>query len=425
MVSGRYVNAAARLDCRRAVALGFRGAAARPGAQTVRVLYLTHRLPYAADRGDRIRNRHVLEEIARHAEVDLVSLVHDEGEEQQAASLLGLAQTVATARVSRLRRYGRAVLTLPSSRPLTHALLDAPGLSAVLARVVAEHRPDVVLTSSSGMAPLAMHPPLHGIPHVLDMVDVDSEKWRALGRDGPRALRWVFASEGRRLSAFEAAAAREARAVLVINERERDALLRIEPQAPVRVVPNGVSVETFKPPGPPASAPTVNFCGVMNYTPNEQGATWFAREVWPRIRAAHAGARLSLVGSGPTEPVRRLAEDPTITVTGRVPDVRPYLWESAVSVAPLFVARGTQNKVLEAIAAGLPCVITPEVRDGLPAQARAACRVAASAAEFGDAVLQLLALQPDQRRALAGTAAVEQLTWERQLQPLRGILAGD
>jgi sugar transferase (PEP-CTERM/EpsH1 system associated) len=388
----------------------------------LRVLYLTHRLPYVADRGDRIRARHVLENLAGYADVDLVSLVHDEAERMHAGSLLGLAHTVETARVSRLRGYARAMLSLATSRPLTHALLDAPEFEPAIRRVVAANRPDVVLTSSSGMAPFALGDALRDVPHVLDMVDVDSEKWRALGRQARPPLRWVYATEGRRLSAFEAAISRQTRAVLVINERERDALLRLAPQAPVHVVPVGVAVETFTPPGEPAAAPVINFCGVMNYAPNEQGMVWFSRDVWPQIRTRHPGAQLSIVGSSPTEIVRGLAADPTITVTGRVADVRPYLWASAVSVAPLFVARGTQNKVLEAIAAGLPCVVTPEVHAGLPAEARAACVVASSAEAFTDAVVRLLTLRPDERRAMAHAAELDALTWSRQLQPLQDIL---
>jgi sugar transferase (PEP-CTERM/EpsH1 system associated) len=391
----------------------------------LRVLYLTHRLPYAADRGDRIRSRHMLEDLAGYADVDLVSLVHDDAERMQAGSLLGLARTVDTALVSRVRGYAQALLSLATSRPLTHALLDAPGIEAAIRRVVAAHRPDVVLTSSSGMAPLALTEPLRDVPHVLDMVDVDSEKWRALGQQARPPRCWVYAAEGRRLSAFEARIARQARAVLVINERERDTLLRLAPHAPVHVVPVGVEVARFDPPGEPAAAPIVNFCGVMNYAPNAQGMVWFAQRVWPQVLSRLPGARLSIVGSSPTEAVRGLAADATITVTGRVPDVRPYLWAAAVSVAPLFVARGTQNKVLEAIAAGLPCVVTPEVHAGLPPEARAASVVADSAEAFTDAVVRLLALEPAARRAIARAAQLDALTWSKQLQPLRAIMRGD
>jgi glycosyltransferase involved in cell wall biosynthesis len=132
---------------------------------------------------------------------------------------------------------------------------------------------------------------------------------------------------------------------------------------------------------------------------------------------------LSLVGSDPTPAVRALtAADSTIEVTGTVPDVRPYLWRAAVAVAPLLTARGVQNKVLEAIAAGLPCVVTPAVLDGLPEEVIPACMVARDAEQFAAAVVDLLGREPAERRAIAEGANVRALSWDERLAPLLGIL---
>jgi glycosyltransferase involved in cell wall biosynthesis len=142
------------------------------------------------------------------------------------------------------------------------------------------------------------------------------------------------------------------------------------------------------------------------------------------ILARYPSARLCLVGANPTTAVRRLAEsDPTIEVTGAVPDVRPFLWRSAVAVAPLLVARGVQNKVLEAVAAGLPCVVTPAVYEGLPAAVLPGCVVGADAARFAEALIDLLDQPPDERRAIAARAHLQPLTWASQLAPLPSILA--
>jgi polysaccharide biosynthesis protein PslH len=132
---------------------------------------------------------------------------------------------------------------------------------------------------------------------------------------------------------------------------------------------------------------------------------------------------LSLVGSDPTAAVRALsAADSTIEVTGTVPDIRPYLWRSAVAVAPLLNARGVQNKVLEAIAAGLPCVVTPAVLEGLPEEVIPACMLARDAEQFAAAVVGLLGREPAGRRAIAERANVPALSWDVQLAPLLGIL---
>jgi sugar transferase (PEP-CTERM/EpsH1 system associated) len=387
----------------------------------VRILFLTHRLPYAANRGDRIRTLNVLRELAQFSDVDLVSLVHDAAEARHAADLQGLACSVTVAAVPRIRNALRAVATLRSSRPLTHALLQAPTLRLRLQDALERARPDVVVTSGSGIAGVAADA-LAGIPHVLDMVDVDSEKWRALGAVSPVPMRWLYAAEASRMATFEATAAARAQAVLVVTERERAALHRLAPGAPIHVVPNGIQIDEFTPTAGPAAYPIVTFCGVMSYPPNAQAVKWFATQVWPLVRSRIAGARFQIVGSDPGRAVRALGRDHTISVTGAVSDVRPYLWRSAVSVAPLRVARGVQNKVLEAVAAGLPCVVSPVVGDGLPAEVLPACRIADSPAAFASAVTDLLSLPPEARRATAAAAALDDLSWSTRLRPLRAII---
>jgi sugar transferase (PEP-CTERM/EpsH1 system associated) len=389
----------------------------------VRVLFLTHRLPYAANRGDRIRALYILRQLVGHADVDLVSLVHSDDEARHAGDLQDLAATVTVARVPRLKNYARGAAALVTGRPLTHALLDAPSIGDACRRLVAAHPPDVVLAYCSSMARFALEPPLDRFPFVLDMVDVDSEKWRTLGRTAAVPKCWIYAAEARTLSDFEARAARRAQAVLVVNERERDLLVGLEPAANVHVLPIGVALDELRPTGPPATGQGVVFCGVMNYRLNEEGALWFARTVWPMVRMRCPDARLSLVGSDPTPAIRSLpAADRTIEVTGTVPDVRPYLWRSAVAVAPLLSARGVQNKVLEAVAAGLPCVVTRTVHDGLPAEVTPACRLAQDPEQFAAAVVDLLGREPAGRRAIAERANVRALSWGERLAPLLGIL---
>ena len=389
----------------------------------MRVLFLTHRLPYAPNRGDRIRAFHLLPHLAGVASVDLVSLVHDDAEEAHAGDLKGVVSSVATARVSRLRAVPGVAAALATRIPLTHALLDSPSIARTIARVVADRPPDVVLAYCSGMARFALEPPLRGIPLVLDLVDVDSMKWADLSRKEHAPLRWIYHREAACLRRFEANAVRTARTTLVVNSREREAVTAIVPDARVRVVGNGIDTAAFAPPEQPWSAPTVTFCGVMNYRPNEEGALWLAREIWPLVRDKYVGAELVLVGSSPTAAVTELAvRDPTVVVTGTVDDVRPYLWRSAVGVAPLLVARGLQNKVIEAIAAGLPCVVTPAVYAGLPEDIKPGCAVGNDVAGFAAAIDHLLAMPAAARRALAAKADLRSLTWSEQLEPLGSIL---
>ena len=389
----------------------------------MRVLMLTHRLPYAPNRGDRLRAYHILRTLSQVAEVDLVSLVHDRDEASHASDLRGLARRVVTLPVSRVRNLVRSVPALATTRPLTHILLDAPGAQRAIETLVGERTPDVVLAYCSGMARFAVEPPLSHLPLVIDMVDVDSEKWRHLATISRSPLRWIYEREAVTLGRFEARAARHAGITLVVNGRERDALSALAPDACVRELPNGVDVSGLRPQDPPADGARVVFSGVMDYAPNVRGALWFARRVWPMVRQTRPDAELLLVGSNPVADIRALsAADPSIRVTGTVADVREFLWQASVAIAPLFTARGVQNKVLEAVAAGLPCVATQVVAAGLPREVTPACWIADSPVAFADAVLALLARTPAERRQLAGRAAIEGLDWTLRLTQIPALL---
>jgi glycosyltransferase involved in cell wall biosynthesis len=256
------------------------------------------------------------------------------------------------------------------------------------------------------------------------MIDADSAKWSALANINRPPLRQIYRREARLLGAFEAAAMRRAFATLVVNEKERSALQVLAPERPIVVMENGVDLRSFMPADAPSPSASVVFCGVMNYAPNAQGAVWLAREVWPRVRRHRPDAELLLIGASPSAEVLALAsESAGIVVTGTVPDVRPYLWRAAVAAAPLQVARGIQNKVLEAVAAGLPCVVTREVADGLPAEVAPACPVAGNAEEFASALLEMLRRTPAERRAAATGADLRSLQWSTRLEPLVPLLA--
>ena len=389
----------------------------------MRVLVLTHRLPYAPNRGDRLRVYHMLQHLRTRAAVELVSLVHDADEAAHVDDVRAFVPHVTALRVPRWRTRVNAVAALAAHRPLTHALLDAPGITAALHAIVRDRRPDVVFAYCSGMARFALQPPLANLPLVLDFVDVDSQKWRDLGAKGRAPRSWIYQREASILGAFEAQAAEHAVTSLVVNSREAQLARALAPAANVRVIGNGVDLERLRPVGPPATEPRVIFCGVMNYAPNEEGMTWFVRHVWPVVRAERPDATLAIVGAEPTAALRRLCRpDASITITGRVPDVREWLWGAAVGIAPLHVARGLQNKALEAIAAGLPIVITEAVAGGLPPEAAHASLVANTADGFAAHVLELLRRTPEERRATAAAADLSALTWSRTLEPLWPIL---
>ena len=266
----------------------------------MRVLVLTHRLPYAPNRGDRVRAYHTLHGLASRADVELVSLVHDAEEASHVDHLRAVIPHVTALRVTKARNYVGGALRILSPTPLTHSLLDSPGMMGALQEIVRRRPPDVVLAYCSGMARFALAPPLERIPLVLDFIDVDSRKWRDLSETTPPPLSWIYRREAATLGAFEARAARHAAAALVVNEREAALARELAPEANIHVVCNGVELERLRPRHAAQASSRVMFCGVMNYAPNDQGMQWFVRQVWPLVRAERADARLAIVGSHPT-----------------------------------------------------------------------------------------------------------------------------
>ena len=386
------------------------------------ILLLTQRVPAAPDRGDRIRAYHLLKEMSRFARVSLFSFAHDAAEHALAAHV-PFATRVEAVRVDRMWNAVRGAAMLGSRRPLTHCLLDATDATRRLAALAAAHPPDVIVAYCSGMARLAVDGPLAGRPLVLDMVDVDSAKWTDFARATAPPRNWIYAREASTLRAFEARAIRIAHATLVVNERERRTLLEIVPEGRVITVPNGLDSAALVPQAPPSLEPTVIFCGVMDYLPNVEAVRWFVKRSWSLVRQRVPEARFLIVGARPSRAVRDLAHrDPSVQVTGSVDAVQPYLWRSAVSVAPIMLARGVQNKVLEALAAGLPTVITEAVAQGLPAVALPGCEVRESAESFAEAVVTLLQMTPEERRRRAGAASLDTLSWSETLRPVESIL---
>lgn len=387
----------------------------------MKVLVLTHRLPYAPNRGDRIRAYHLLRTLAGSHDVHVFSLA----EPEETRELAGMRQWLASVEVahpSPLRNKLRAALSLAGSRPLTHTLLDAPDLEPRVAAYADSIQPDVVLAYCTGMARLTVDGALKHLPSVLDMVDVDSAKWAALSATAAMPMRWIYAREARLMREFEIRACRHSKTTLVVNQREQATLQTMVPDASIVAVENGIDVHYFTPPGGPSARPRVVFCGVMDYAPNVEGVRWFGRDIWPRVRNAVPDATFTIVGARPTRVVQALAAGGGIEVTGAVDDVRPYLWDAAVSVAPLLTARGLQNKVLEALAAGLPVVTTAAVAEGLPAAALPGCEVANDAQTFAGALATLLAASADERRARSAKASLTGMAWESKLAPVAPIL---
>jgi sugar transferase (PEP-CTERM/EpsH1 system associated) len=246
--------------------------------------------------------------------------------------------------------------------------------------------------------------PAGGSARVIDFVDADSEKWRAYGRLQPFPYSWIYRLEADRLARYEARKAIEFDASVFVSQREADIVRRRAPGSELSVIPLGVDVERFRPERDrPQREAIAVFTGVMNYFPNVDAVTYFARDILPRVRQEIPHAQFRIVGRDPSAAVRRLAQLPGVVVTGSVPDVRPHLADAALGVAPFRISRGAQSKVLEAMASGLPVVGTRVAFQGLAIGGDAGIRTADSPDAFAREVVTLLG-DPDLRRDLGERA---------------------
>lgn len=367
------------------------------------VLYLTHRMPFPPDKGDKITTFNFLRHLAAHHRVYLGCLVDSEADWQHVEELKTYCADIKLIGIRPLPRRIWSTQALLRGQSLTQAYYRSAELQAWIDDVVPRRGIRHALAYCSAMAPYLAHERFASIRRVTHYADVDSEKWNTYAKTHRGLMGWVYGREGRTLLALERAMSGVYDVTSFISDADAALYRRLAPAVGqrVRVIPNGVDTGYWDPALPfdspyPAGSRPIVFTGAMDYWPNADAVHWFATEVFPLIRAKVPDAQFCIVGSNPSRQVTELAGNPGVTVTGRVPDVRPYLAHAGAVVAPLRVARGTQNKVLEAYAMARPVVLTSAAANGLlPApfiaeathdapvdQARAVCQALDSGPRF-------------------------------------------
>lgn len=388
-----------------------------------RVLYLVHRFPYPPDKGDRIRTFNIIKFLSTRCRLSVATLADEPVPTEHHATLAGYCHRLHVADLRSPLRWLRAGRSVLMGRTVTEGAFESPELRAVISDWAATEGFDSVLVSSSGMVPYLTTAALRDIPAVVDLIDVDSEKWRQYADATRSPKRFIYRLEARRLRHLEANLPDSVHAVTVVSEPEAELYRQFASRTPVHVIGNGVDLDYFQPMDLPCDNTCV-FVGAMDYKPNVDAVVWFARHVWPEVHRRHPEARFQIVGRNPTPQVRQLATQPGIEVTGPVPDIRPYLARAAVAVAPLQIARGIQNKVLEALAMGCPVMASPDALDGLAAQDCDGVTAADTCETWINRLL--LVLESPQRRSQLGLAARQHVErdyqWGRQLAPLARLL---
>lgn len=394
------------------------------------LLFLSHRIPYPPNKGDKIRSWNLLRYLAEHYRVYLGTFVDDPDDWQHVSVLEALC---ADCCILGLNPYLGRLDSL--SAFLTGDALSLPYYRSRRLRQWVNRTIDAqgvrhAVVYSSPMAQYVIDPALGLQRRVIDFVDIDSDKWRQYAGNHGGPMRWLYRREAELLFRYEKRVAASFDASLFVSAAEAELFRRMAPGLAGRVAyyNNGVDTGYFQPspdcPSPyPAGIEPIVFTGAMDYWPNVDAVCWFAREVLPLIRSERPAAHFCIVGSRPSTEVRALSSD-AVTVTGRVDDVRPYLQHALAAVAPMRVARGIQNKVLEAMAMQKPVVVSTPGLEGIGAQVGAELLLADSPREMARQLIDACSGHYPEMGIEARRRVQQDFVWEHNLPLVHRLLQG-
>jgi sugar transferase (PEP-CTERM/EpsH1 system associated) len=388
----------------------------------MRILYVCHRFPFPPKRGGKIRPFNMIRHLNASHKVVVASLARSP---QEAEEGRGLAEHCAHYEMAVVRnpvQMMRMVARLPTPAPSSIGFFHSPDLARRIDALLATEAFDLIFVHCSSVAHYVSR--VEGIPKILDFGDMDSQKWLEYANYKPFPLNLGYRLEGIKLTAEEKRLARAFDLCTATTRAEWETLESYGTGAATDWFPNGVDSAYFAPAGEAYDPDTISFVGRMDYYPNQECMLRFCHDTFPRIREQRPGAKLLIVGADPIPSIRKLGEQPGVTVTGSVPDVRPYLHRSAVMVAPLSIARGTQNKILEAMAAGIPVVTSSAAAGGVDAVAGEHFLVADAAPDIAEATLALMS-DPGWREQLAAAGRARMLShhaWDKSMHRLDAII---
>lgn len=395
------------------------------------LLFLAQRIPYPPNKGDKIRSFFILRHLAQSYRIHLGCFVDDPSDWDHVGAVREYCVDTHFAPLDPRTAKVRSAAGLLRGEPLNLPYYRDQRFLRWVNTVMDGVRPAALFVFSSNVAQYVRAAGPHRPRFVMDFVDVDSDKWRQYAATKRWPMDWVYRRESRTLLAHDRSVARQADASVFVSESEAALFRSLAPEsaAKVHAVENGIDSAYFTPDGDyprpdGVAGPILTFTGAMDYWPNIDAVTWFADDILPRIHARHPDVALYIVGSNPTADVTRLAARPGIHVTGRVPDVRPYLAHARAAVVPMRIARGIQNKVLEAMAMAKPVVTTPEGFEGIRAAAGQELYVASDADSFATATVQAI---ESPSAAEMGHAARERVvsdfSWPAKLAAIDRLIA--
>jgi hypothetical protein len=388
----------------------------------VKILYICHRFPFPPNRGGKIRPFNVIKHLHQNHEVTVASVTQTAREEREAQGLAPYCSRYLSARVDAFQQVPRILTHIPTQEPASMGYFYSRALERQIAAFLRQTPVDLIMVHCSSVAPYVAS--VTGIPKILDFGDMDSQKWFDYSRRRAFPLNVGYWIEGRKLMRSEVRLSQQFDVCTTTTKAELEILRSYGACAETDWYPNGIDGEYFKPGGELHDPNLITFLGRMDYYPNRECMLDFCRNTLPLIRMCNPKARLQIVGADPSFEIKRLGELPGVTVTGSVSDVRPYLHRSAVMVAPLNIAHGTQNKVLEAMAAGVPVVCSELCAHGVDATPGKHLITARNPHEYNEAINYLMT-DPDARRRLSQAAREHVLQahpWGASMRRLDGIV---
>jgi sugar transferase (PEP-CTERM/EpsH1 system associated) len=389
-----------------------------------RLLFISHRLPYPPDKGERVRAFHEIRALAERFRITLAAPSFGADHAAAAEGLRPWCQDTLVAPAGGTIGLARGTVSLLGGGSVTQAYFRSRRLHRMI-RAASRAGPfDLVMGYSSSTLPYVLAAPAKA--RVLDLVDVDSVKWAGYAASSSWPKSWLYKREAAGVRALECRAVEACDAVVLVSGAEC-ASLGVQAGS-VTAIGNGVDVDYFRPDETEAESRCgagLVFTGTMDYRPNVEGVCWFVREIWPGLKRQAPDLTFTIVGRDPSSAVRRLSETPGVKVTGTVPDVRPYLSAADVAICPLRMARGIQNKILEAMAMGKAVVASGPAAEGLDVEPGRHLLIAEAANEWQAAVMELLT--DSERRRMLGREArgcvATKYTWSSRMAPLVSLCA--
>lgn len=388
------------------------------------LLYLVHRIPYPPNKGDKIRSYHLLKHLSRNHRIHLGTFIDDEKDWEYVEKVKELCSETYFVKLHPLVARMRSLSSMLTNHPLTLPYYRDIDLQVWVNNLLERQPIKNILVFSSAMA---QYVDISCSTHrVIDFVDVDSDKWRQYSKTRPWPLNWLYQRESKLLLDYERKIAKDFDIATFVSETEANFFKQLAPEtaASITYFNNGVDADYFSPQNVYSNPylsniNTLVFTGAMNYWANVDSVEWFAHNIFPSIRAQLPSVEFYIVGSRPTARVMALAASPGITVTGSVKDIRPYIAHASLVVVPLRIARGIQNKVLEAMAMEKTVVVSPQAAEGICAVHGQELFVENDEQDFADRVIAQIKDGPNVTMGHAArTRILEDYDWEKILDRL-------